>query len=129
MGIDRGFDLNPPLEKKADDMELWASFLNAVQKHYEEEGDTTMKIDEQGNIVFEVGEHPTLLCQCHRFRRFSAKISGSHYGNVEKYLIEVEKIAKDYFGIRVVPWNELFGDHHYFGVYGWDEVYAARDLP
>lgn len=126
MGIDRGFDLHPPLEKKADDMELWASFLNAVQKHYEEKGDTVMRIDEQGNIVFKVGEHPTLLRQCHRFRRFSAKISGSLCGNVEKYLIEVERIAKKYFGSRVVPWSEWIGD---FGVYGWDEVYAARNLP
>jgi hypothetical protein len=53
MGMDRGFDLLLPSPKA----ELWASFLNAVQKHYEEEGDTTMKIDGHGNIFFEVGEH------------------------------------------------------------------------
>lgn len=128
MGIDRGFDLHPPLERNADDMELWASFLNAVQTHYEEEGDTRMKFDKQRNIVFQVGEHPTLLRQCHQFRRFSAKISGSLCGNVEKYLIEVERIARRYFGSRVVPWNELYDDNH-FGAYDWNEVYAARDLP
>jgi hypothetical protein len=65
------------LEKKAGDIELWASFLDAVRKHHEEKGDTTMKIDNQKNIVFSVGEHPSLLHQYHRFRRFSSKTSGS----------------------------------------------------
>jgi hypothetical protein len=126
MGIDRGFDIWPPLEKEGNDMERWASFLDVVQKRYEIEGDTTMKIDKQGNIVFEVGERPRLLRQCYRFRRFSAKVSGSHQGNVEKYLVEVERIARNYFGDRVVSWDEWRDD---YGAYGWDEVYAARDLP
>jgi hypothetical protein len=41
-----------------------------------------------------------------------------------KYLIEVERIAKSFFGSQVVPWDESNDE---CGVYGWDEVYAAWD--
>ena len=81
---------------------------------------------ERGAIVFKQGEHPSLELDGHRFRRFSAKISGSHHGNVEKYLDEIKIIARRHFGWRVLPWHEL--DHLSLDnrVYGWDEVYAAR---
>ena len=86
-----------------------------------------MTIDKKGAIVFTQGEHPSLELDGHRFRRFSAKISGSHYGSVETYLDGVKIIAKRHFGYRVHPWNELYTDAFENMCYGWNEVYAARD--
>ena len=79
-----------------------------------------------GAIVFQQGEHPRLELDGHRFRRFSAKISGSLCGNVEKYLNEIKIIAEEHFGWRVHPWNELNHLTMDNMIYGWDEVYAAR---
>ena len=78
-----------------------------------------------GAIVFKQGEHPSLELDGHRFRRFSAKISGSNYGNVETYLDEIEIIAKRHFGSRVHPWHDLDHLSRDNMIYGWDEVYAA----
>lgn len=77
-------------------------------------------------IAFTQGEHPSLALDGHRFRRFSSKISGSHSGNVTKYLNEIEIIAKRHFGERVHHWSDLDDDKWENIRYGWDEVYAAK---
>jgi hypothetical protein len=81
---------------------------------------------ERDAIAFKQGEHPRLELDGHRFRRFSAKISGRHHGNVEMYLDEIKIIAKRHFGWRVHPWNEIDDVSLDNMVYGWDEVYADR---
>ncbi|EJT97685.1 hypothetical protein DACRYDRAFT_119346 [Dacryopinax primogenitus] len=138
MGVDRGFDLYPPLEDSEPDMSRWANFLEAVIRYYR--GDENFTINKNNDLVFKQGEGPTLMREAHRFRRFSSKVSGSHAGNVETYLKEVARIAKRYFGERIKSWYELddglmvpdhalevYGYNVAKGVYGWDEVYAARD--
>ncbi|KAJ7720855.1 hypothetical protein DFH07DRAFT_304214 [Mycena maculata] len=127
MGVDRGFDLYPPLENTDADNEKWARFLDAVITHYEGENDPNLTFDSSRNIVFTQGEHPALQRKGHRFRRFSSKVTGSHAGNVEEYLATVQKIAKRYFGDRVCPWNEYLDtfDERSWGYYKWNEVYAA----
>ena len=82
---------------------------------------------QRGAIVFKQGEHPRLELDGHRFRRFSAKISGSHHGNVETYLDEIRIIAKRHFGTRVRPWNEMYYPSMDNMIYGWAEVYTAQE--
>lgn len=121
MGIDRGFDIYPPLEDKERDNEKWSYFLNAVATLYEDEEDRNMTFDKKGNIVFTVGEHPTLMRKGYYFRRFSSKVSG-RCGEAEDYIFQVMKIAKQHFGERVVPWYDAAD---VFGPYDWDKVREA----
>jgi len=99
----------------------WSTFLDAVKEAYKD--DKNIMINQKGSIVCTQGEHPRLLKDGHRFRRFSSKISGRHCGDVERYLDEVQRIAKRHFRERVHPWNEY--GYEDSTCYGWDEVYAA----
>ena len=143
MGIDKGFDFYSPVtdfdvdkvSMLPDNVEYsalttslkvyaeWAAFLDEVNDKYKTDDNMTI---ERGAFVFRQGEHPCLELDGHRFRRFSAKISGSHHGNVETYLDEIKIIAKRHFGWRVHPWYELDDPSLDNMVYGWDEVYVAR---
>jgi hypothetical protein len=67
-------------------------------------------------IIFQVGEHPTLP---HVGWRFSSKVSGS-CGASEPYIIRVCGIARVNFGHRVKAWG-----YDELGYYGWNEVYAT----
>ncbi|KAJ7123996.1 hypothetical protein C8R43DRAFT_1031521 [Mycena crocata] len=127
MGIDRGFDLFPPLENTENDNVKWAAFLEHVTSHYEKEGDPNFTVNDARNIVFTQGERPTLKRKGYQFRRFSAKISGRNAGNVEDYLSAVKKMATLYFGDRIHPWVDG-GYPDTDPIYGWDEVYAAAKL-
>jgi hypothetical protein len=71
-------------------------------------------------IIFKVGEHPTLPRAGYAFRRFSSKVSGS-CGASEPYIIRVCGIARVHFGCKVKVWG--YDELEY---YGWDEVYATR---
>lgn len=107
MGADEGFDVYPPLLNTPGDNELYRRFKAAVRKRFNR--DPVMKIDDKGDTVFQQGEHPTLTKDGFKFRRFSAKITGSHCENVRYYLTEVRAIAVSYFGQnRVHYWNEVF---------------------
>ncbi|KAJ6560847.1 hypothetical protein DFH09DRAFT_1316463 [Mycena vulgaris] len=112
-------------ENTASDNEKWLSFLEAVIARYK--ADPNMTIDASGNIKFTQGEHPTLQRKGYLFRRFSSTVTGRLAGNAYEYLREVEIIAAQYFGDRVVPWDE-HRDESAYGPYGWDEVYAAAEL-
>jgi hypothetical protein len=46
-------------------------------------------------------KHPLLPFECHKFLRFSSKISGSHSKGVEKSIDTVTRVAKTQFGSRV----------------------------
>ena len=121
MGILRGFDIYPPLEDKARDNDKWAFFLEAVASHYEEKEDRNMHFDSKGNIVFTVGEHPTLMRRGYYFRRFVSKVSGRCF-EAERYIFQVQKMAEEYFGERVVPWYDAAD---IFGPYDQREVNEA----
>ena len=128
MGVDKGFDFYPPLTDSDVDKVSTALPDNVVKEYlfqttslkYRPSGrpflmksekyktDDNMAI-ERDAIVFKQGEHPCLELDGHRFRRFSAKISGSHQGDVETYLDEIKIIAKRHFGWRVHLWHEM--DH------------------
>ncbi|KAJ7863166.1 hypothetical protein B0H13DRAFT_1095649 [Mycena leptocephala] len=123
MGVDRGFDLYPPLQNTDADNEKWARFLADVIAHYKKENDSNLTVDASGSVIFNQGEHPKLNSKGYQFRRFSSKITGSHAGDVRYYLSTVEAIAKLYFGDRVHHWDEGFDESE--ACYGWDEVYAA----
>lgn len=124
MGIDRGFDMYPPLEDNHLNNQKWMFFLNDVIVHYEAEGDHIIRLDKKRNVVFAIGEHPTLTRRGHQFRRFGAKVSGDVGFEVEAYILHVQRMAQRYFGDRVVPWYEGADE---FGVYTWDEVRAAAN--
>jgi len=118
MGVDEGFDLFPPLEDTEENKQNWARFLQEVLTKYE--GDPNISIDDKGDVVCTLGEHPALTRELHRFRRFSSKLCR---GNVSTYLWEVAVVAEKHFGSRIVRWSELDDEH---GVYSWTEVYKAR---
>lgn len=120
MGADAGFDINPPLEE--DEQLAWNGFLQLVKDEFA--SDPVFK-ETADSLIFEVGEHPRLPKKCTRFRRFSAKITGSHAGGVSWYLDTVQDLALAYplLGGRIKPWNELFD---VWGVYSWPEVYDAE---
>lgn len=127
MGIDVGFDLYPPLQaSSADDLTRWDRFLSAIKLEYA--NDPNVKVEDSGDIVITQGEHPTLLKEGHKFRRFSSKISGSHAGEVKRYLREVYKIARTHFFNKVYWWSEYGYEDEPQPMYGWGEVYEARDM-
>ncbi|KAJ6498868.1 hypothetical protein C8R45DRAFT_96817 [Mycena sanguinolenta] len=124
MGVDKGFDLYPPLKNTAQDNEMWAAFLKYVTSHYEGKGDPNFTTNAAGDIVFTQGEHPTLKRKGYQFRRFSSKLTSA--GNVGEYLDDVKRMARAWFGDRVHYWIDgAWPDID--PPYGWDEVYAAAE--
>ncbi|KAF8188557.1 hypothetical protein K438DRAFT_1972258 [Mycena galopus ATCC 62051] len=108
MGVDKGFDLYPPLENTDADNQKWAAFLAEVTSYYEKRNDPNLTIDKLGDIVITQGERPRLRHKGYQFRRFSSKYTGSHAENVTAYLDTVEGIAKRHFGDRVALQSTLF---------------------
>src|SRR5271155_4411192 len=95
MGIDAGFDLYPPLLASSADCLDWDNFLSEIKSKYI--NDPNVKVQGNGDVAITLGEHPTLLKEGHRFRRFSSKVSGYRGGDVNRYLREVYEIAKIHF--------------------------------
>jgi hypothetical protein len=84
-------------------------------------------------VSFTVGEWPKIPAnpkRCHRFLRFSSKVSGRQ-GHVEPYIGGVYRIAKEYFGVRVRWWHELYDmgedSRKCWGYYDWAEVHEADE--
>lgn len=117
MGIDCGFDM-VPFFAQGDSNDDWNQFIDDVLKEFR---DDPVVVPGEREIIFKVGEHPTLPRAGHAFRRFSSKISGS-CGASERYIICVYRIARKHFGHRVQWWR----DDRELGHYGWDEVHDAR---
>ncbi|MCJ1398586.1 hypothetical protein MMC11_001786 [Xylographa trunciseda] len=116
MGVDAGFDLVPRLSKGAVDKQNWKSFIEVIKELYQNDDRVEIK---PNYIEFKAGEHPLLPFDCHKFLRFSSKISGSHAEGVEDYLDTVTRAARISFGSRVRYWNELAEE---YGFYNWQEV-------
>ncbi|KAF2668075.1 SET domain-containing protein [Microthyrium microscopicum] len=119
MGVDKGFDMVPPLSKGATDRENWRRFIDLIKEQYKH--DKIVKVKEN-YIIFEVGERPRLPFEGHKFLRFSANVSGSQCGNVEKYLADITILAEVRFGHRVWRWSE---SAEIRGHYGWDVVWIS----
>lgn len=118
MGIDVGFDLFPPLSSEQD-LLLWATFLDAVRAKYASHAAFQETPD---MIMFCVGEHPRLMLDGRRFRRFSSKIGVL----VETLISDVQHLAIRVFGLRIYPWFEYeYGPSQSGAVYSWTEVYNA----
>ncbi|KAJ7612974.1 hypothetical protein B0H17DRAFT_1151053 [Mycena rosella] len=94
MGIDKGFDLYPPLENTDVDSQKCAAFLAEVTSYYEERKDPNSTINNSRDIVITQGEHPTLRHKVYQSRRFSSKYTGSHAENVTNYL----ELSKESWG-------------------------------
>jgi hypothetical protein len=118
MGIDVGFDLYPPL--KATDIGQWSRFLLAVSTEFV--SDAVVVVKEDGEIEFQVGEHPIIYSDPTRFRRFSSKITG-RCGSAESYIEQVYTIAKRYFGNRICWWSGYIDNPNF--MYTWTEVHEA----
>lgn len=99
-GIDKGFDLYPPLQNTPGDNRLYADFVLAVHTTFRH--DPIMKIDNKGFTIFEQGEAPCLTRDGQHFRRFAAKVSGRSCGFVEFYIDAVYSIAVEHFGTERV---------------------------
>ena len=118
MGIDAGFDMNPPLSRGVIDKHNWDTFIGFVKEHYKDDDQVEIK---PNYINFKAGEHPKLPFEGHKFLRFSSKVSGSiaRSSGVERYIDTVTRIAQAHFGSRVQYWNEGSDQH---GVYDWNRV-------
>lgn len=141
MGIDRGFDISPRLEPTPANKALYAKFIEEILTKYDnvtdkDSGREDKRLLEYGtNVVyksnknyirFTVGEYPGMPANpehCEYFLRFSSKVSGSYGPPAEKYIIEVCKIARKWFGDRVKPWDEYLEEID--PPYGWQEVHDA----
>ena len=119
MGADAGFDMVPRLSNSVADRRVWDQFIDSVKEFYE--GDVNVEI-KPNYIEFNVGEHPRLPFEGHKFLRFSSKITGSHSTRVGEYLDTVTRIARTYFESRVKRWNELYD---VWGHYDWNEVHDS----
>lgn len=117
MGIDAGFDMVPRLSKGAEDQQNWQSFIKVITETYQNDDLIELK---ENFFEFNVGEHPKLPLEGHKFLRFSSKISGSRAEGMEDYIDTVRRIAREHFGSRVHYWNEGFDGLQAF--YGWREV-------
>lgn len=126
MGLDAGFDISPPLSTPSD-LETWGEFLFRIRQEFVAD-DARVEDNKHwcgvGGIVFRVGEHPWLPYDGRKFRRFSAKITGSaaRKDDVDFYLTAVRLIAKEYFGQRIKPWDQSCDVD---GMYSWTEVREA----
>jgi hypothetical protein len=118
MGIDAGFDMDPPLTKGVVDRQNWEKFIDYVKEHYKDDKQVEIK---PNYINFKAGEHPKLPLEGHKFLRFSSKVSGRIVASsgVKGYIETVTRFAKIHFGSRVQYWNE--GADKY-GIYDWNKV-------
>ena len=119
MGIDAGFDMVPRLSKGAVDRQNWDSFIKIIRERYH--NDDLVEI-RPNYIEFNVGEHPLLPFEGHKFLRFSSKVSGSHAKGVEEYIDTVTEVAQLSFGSRVRYWHEALDTS---GFYDWREVHDS----
>lgn len=121
MGIDAGFDMVPRLSRGVVDRQNWDRFIDIVREHYKDDTQVEFK---PSHIEFKAGEHPTLPLECHKFLRFSSKISGriAATTRVEGYIKTVTAIARVIFGSRILYWNECADQR---GHYDWHEVYES----
>eukprot|EP00798_Chlamydomonas_sp_ICE-L_P020074 gene20074-26791_t len=113
MGIDKGFELWPALnEASEEDVRCWPELLNRVRAKYAED---KLCVEGDSEIVFHVGEHPSLPLDLRRFRRFSYIVSGC-CGDAKTYICEVMRVAKDVFGgDRIHPWSDPPSDYGFEG--------------
>jgi hypothetical protein len=119
MGIDAGFDMVPHLSKGAVDRQNWQSFINVIEKRYQNDDLVEIK---PNYLKFKAGEQPLLPFEGHKFLRFSSKVSGSHAKGVKEYIDTVTRVAQAYFGSRVRCWNEAADE---WGFYNWKEVHTS----
>ncbi|KAL7917056.1 hypothetical protein ACQKWADRAFT_307697 [Trichoderma austrokoningii] len=121
MGIDAGFDMDPPLSKGVVDKQNWGRFIDVIKEQYK--NDTQVEIM-PNYINFKAGEHPKLPFEGHKFLRFSSQISGTiaSSSGVERYINTITRAARAHFGSRVQYWNE--GADQY-GVHDWKEVHES----
>jgi len=116
MGFDCGFDMVPRLTESDNDKNRWLAFIDEVKEVYNK--DPVLQV--QPRIFnFQVGEHPQLPLEGHKFLRFSSKVSGPRTAAAEPYIRRVYRIARDNFGQQVQFWHEL---HDHYGHYEWDAV-------
>jgi hypothetical protein len=122
MGIDIGFDLFSPLQTEAD-LAKWGEFLKEVIRVYE--NDSVLEISEY-ELMFKVGEGPSLLRDGRFFRRFSSKISG-RCGDAEPYIRAVVHIARRYFYHRIHFWSEYGYEGEPDPMYSWSDINDNND--
>ena len=115
MGIDAGFDMVPRLTSGAEDQHKWKQFIDLVKLFYE---DDDLVVFKANYIEFEVGEHPILPFEGHKFLRFSSKLTRGADG----YISGVTRLAQQLFGPRIERWHE---GSDQFGHYDWAEVHKS----
>ncbi len=91
MGIDKGFDVEPPLEEK--DQEQFSKFINEVIERFS--NDLFVRVFHD-HIIFLKGENPIIPFDYKKFQRFESKISGGCY-EIEFYIDKVSLIFQKYF--------------------------------
>jgi|SRR5271168_311288 len=116
MGYDCGFDMVPRLEDTPSNATKWKIIIDAVRQMsiYD-----PVMVTRDRYLEFEVGEHPLLPFEGHKFLRFSSKVSGPITYKARPYIEAVYKISKREFDEWVQFWNEGID---VYGHYDWVEV-------
>ncbi|KAF4448691.1 SET domain-containing protein 5 [Fusarium austroafricanum] len=115
MGVDVGFDMVPRLTSGVEDRHKWKQFIDHVKVFYE---DDNLVVSKANYIEFEVGEHPILPFEGHKFLRFSSKLTRG----AGEYISEVTHLAHQHFGPRIERWHE---GSDQFGHYDWMDVHKS----
>lgn len=74
MGFDCGFDMVPCLTESDSDRNPWLAFIDELKEVYKE--DSVFRV-QSGDVEFQIGEHPRLPLEGHKFLRFSSRVSGA----------------------------------------------------
>lgn len=116
MGVDCGFDMVPPLTGLDSDTIRWRAFIEKIKEIFQ--NDPVVQLQPRF-IEFQVGEHPLLPFEGHKFLRFSSKTSGFRSAAAEPYIDDVYRLARTFFGEQVRFWHELNEGN---GFYDWKAV-------
>lgn len=119
MGVDCGFDMVPPLTGLDSDTIRWRAFIEKIKEIFQ--NDPVVQLQPRF-IEFQVGEHPLLPFEGHKFLRFSSKISGFRSAAAEPYIDDVYRLARTFFGEQVRFWHELNEGN---GFYDWKAVHES----
>ena len=106
----------PALTESDTDKDRWLDFINEIKEYFKYDIQIAFK---PSFIEFQVGEHPQLPFEGHKFLRFSSKVSGSETEAAEPYIRQVYQLARRIFGQRVQFWHELYDSS---GHYSWNAV-------
>lgn len=120
MDYEAGFDMVPPLTKEPRDQEKWEILIDIVQSivWYKE-----IMLFKSNYIEFNIGDHPKIPFEGHKFLSFRSKISNIDPGQTKDMIEEIWVYAMVVFDSRARYWSNKLGGS---SVYSWQDVHDSE---